>query len=74
MDEYNQENWERDEYTKENLEKLFLYGGKVLDALQQSANEKDIALQDTENKLANAESRYENLRGDLQNILNRYQN
>ncbi len=74
MDEYGQENWERDEYTKENLEKLFYYGSKVLDALQQSASKKDIALQDTENKLANAESRYENLRGDLQNILNRYQN
>lgn len=73
MDEYNQGNWERDEYTKENLEKLFYYGSKVLDALQQSASEKDMALTNTKNDLQNAESRCKNLRGDLQNILNKYQ-
>ena len=54
-----------DEYTKENLEKLFYYGSKVLEALEQSANEKDIELQ-------NANRRYENLRGDVQNVLDKY--
>lgn len=73
MDEYNQENWEREEYTKENLDKLFYYGSKILEELQQSANEKDITLTNTKNDLQNAERRYENLRGDLKNILNRYQ-
>ncbi len=73
MDEYNQGNWEREEYTKENLDKLFYYGSKILEELQQSANEKDITLTNTKNDLQNAERRYENLRGDLQNILNRYQ-
>lgn len=73
MDEYNQGNWEREEYTKENLDKLFYYGSKILEELQQSANEKDITLTNTKNDLQNAERRYENLRGDLKNILNRYQ-
>ena len=73
MDEYNQGNWDREEYTKENLDKLFYYGSKILEELQQSANEKDITLTNTKNDLQNAERRYENLRGDLKNILNRYQ-
>lgn len=73
MDEYNQGNWEREEYTKENLDKLFYYGSKILEELHQSANEKDITLTNTKKDLENAERRYENLRGDLKNILNRYQ-
>ena len=72
MDEYNQKNWESEEYTKENLEKLFYYGSKVLETLQHSAAEKDIKLHDTSNALKNAERRYENLRENIKSALDRY--
>ncbi len=52
------------DYSKENLDELFNYGGKILSVLQDAANDKD-------KKLENSSRRYENLRDELKGILNK---
>lgn len=56
-----------EDYSKENLDVLFDYGLEILSNLQNSADEKDKALEDSKR-------RYDNLREGLQDILNKNQN
>ncbi len=56
-----------EDYSKENLDVLFDYGLEILSNLQNSADEKDKALEDSKR-------RYDNLREDLKDILNKNQN
>lgn len=56
-----------EDYSKENLDVLFDYGLEILSNLQNSADEKDNALEDSKR-------RYDNLREDLKDILNKNQN
>lgn len=56
-----------EDYSKENLDVLFDYGLEILSNLQNSSDEKDKALEDSKR-------RYDNLREDLKDILNKNQN
>lgn len=52
------------DYSKENLDELFRYGEKILSALEDAANTKS-------DDLKNANRRFENLRENLQDILDK---
>ncbi len=52
-----------EDYSKENLEKIYSYANKILDQLEKSADQKN-------NDLEDAKRRFDNLRGNLQAVLN----
>lgn len=52
------------DYSKENLDEIFNYGEKILSELEKAAVEKD-------NELEKANRRFENLRDDLKELLNK---
>ena len=52
-----------EDYSKENLEKIYSYANKILDQLEKSADKKN-------NDLEDAKRRFDNLRGNLQAVLN----
>lgn len=53
-----------EEYSKKNLDELFNYATKILAEIKNSSNEKDVSLE-------KAKRRYDNLRGNLKDILNK---